>query len=142
MEESVTPAAPPLSAFAKPFLGKWVGTFAFPDRPSCAFAAEFTQHPDAPAKLFAYSRRDCSTSAQALFFEKKLNDSNAREIRPESAVSSGDLAPGPLRFHIDQNIGSGCPMTDLMVTPFGSTALNAEFHEECGKGDVILQRSR
>jgi hypothetical protein len=127
---------------AKSFLGKWSGIVIPSNRDKCYFTAEINQHPEAPNKLFAYSRLDCSANIAMLYLQNRPSDPAAKKFLPESTISSADLKDGPIRFDIISNIGSGCPVGTLTFTPFGSSALSAEFEDECGHGDLILQRAR
>jgi hypothetical protein len=78
----------------------------------------------------------------AFIIKQKFGDKMARRYTPESTVLSADLAANPLQFQVDQNIGSGCAVKSITVTPFGTSELSVAFEDECGKGDAILTRSR
>jgi hypothetical protein len=135
------PSQQPLGP-AAPYLGKWSGVVSPENRFTCTLAVEFTQHPETPNKLFSYSRLDCPTALPPFVIKQKLGEQMARRYTPEATVASGDFTQTPIHFQIDQNIGTGCAMKSITVTPFGSTSLSFAFEDECGKGDLILTRSR
>ncbi len=68
---------------------------------------------------------------------------------PTSAILTGSVEAGSIRFHVDQNIGvaetpGACNMTGLTVTPFGTGQIAAQWQQEapCGPGEMVLQRDR
>jgi hypothetical protein len=127
---------------AAPYLGKWSGNVSPENRFTCSLSVEFTQHPETPNKLFSYSRLECPTALPVFVIKQKLGEQMARRYTPEATVASGDFGQTPIHFQIDQNIGTGCAMKNITVTPFGSATLSFAFEDECGKGDLILTRSR
>ncbi len=63
---------------------------------------------------------------------------------PTSAIFSGAIADGSIRFQSDKNIdgaGTGCVMRTLNATPFGARQITAEWKDDpCHGGQMILQR--
>jgi hypothetical protein len=63
---------------------------------------------------------------------------------PDSAILSGKVENGSIRFHVDRTIGkdiNGCAIASLTLTPFGPNQLAAEWQDggTCHGGHVILR---
>jgi hypothetical protein len=65
---------------------------------------------------------------------------------PESAILSGTVDNGSIRFTVDKTIGTsshGCAASSFTLTPFGNSQLAAEWQEAtCQGGHAILQKVR
>ena len=66
----------------------------------------------------------------------------ASRLNPVSAVLSGQMEKGAVRFKVDKTIGAGaCVMTALTLTPFGKDEIGVEWLDgSCGGGQMILKK--
>jgi hypothetical protein len=67
-------------------------------------------------------------------------------LTPQTAILSGGIEKGSIKFHVDNVIdsgGTGCTPTSFTLTPFGTIQLVAEWQEQgCPGGHVLLQKTR
>jgi hypothetical protein len=67
-------------------------------------------------------------------------------MNPDAAILTGAVEKGAIHFHADKTIGTdinGCAVTDLTITPFGASAVAAEWQEgTCQGGNLLMTRQR
>ena len=138
-ESQSTPVAPPMPNIS----GIWVGRGVTKGRGLCSLRLELKQND--PINYSAYSTFSCM-AIDSLTNPKDVNmmTNYLKNMDPDSAILTGTVGKGAIRFHADKTIGadnSGCAISDLIVTPFGASQVAAEWQEgTCPGGDVMMQR--
>lgn len=68
------------------------------------------------------------------------------QMNPDAAILTGTVEKGAIQFRADKTIGTdvnGCAVTDITITPFGASAVAAEWREgACQGGNLLMQRQR
>ena len=135
-------APPPVSSG---LAGIWQGRTAITGRGICTLRIELHENP--PEHFTGYSSLACANFAP-LMSEQDRNPAAAtlNRMSPASAVLSGAMENGSIRFHVDKTIGTnsnGCAATSFALTPFGANQLAAEWQEgTCQGGNIILQKAK
>jgi hypothetical protein len=140
--------ARPAGAPASPanLSGIWQGKTAITGRGLCTLRIEI--RPTDPTHFAGYSTLTCENLAPLMTPQERGNIAAAvlNQMNPASAILSGTVEKGSIRFHVDKTIGTngnGCAATNFTLTPFGATQLAAEWQEAtCQGGSVVLQRAR
>jgi hypothetical protein len=125
--------------------GVWEGRGRVPGpRGLCDLRLELKQ--SEPGHYSGYSRFSC-ISMDPLTNPKDINAATniVNHLNPEAAIMTGIVEKGGIHFKTDKAIGtdiSGCSVSELTVTPFGASALAAEWLEgECSGGNLMMQRA-
>jgi hypothetical protein len=125
--------------------GVWEGRGRVPGpRGLCDLRLELKQNE--PGHYSGYSRFSC-ISMEPLTNPKDINAATniVNHLNPEAAILTGTVEKGGIHLKTDKAIGtdiSGCAVTELTVTPFGATALAAEWLEgTCPGGNLMMQRA-
>jgi hypothetical protein len=98
-----------------------------------------------PAHYSGYSSFSCMNNA-AIASPKDANviANLLNHINPDAAILTGTVEAGAIHLHANKNIGTdinGCGVTDLTVTPFGASAVAAEWQEgKCAGGNLLMER--
>jgi hypothetical protein len=127
---------PPPPALTK-MTGYWLGRGYLSRRGMCTIHLEIRRAPD--NHFAAYSTLVCIPMGRIIY-------SGMRPIvpTPTSAILSGTIADGSIRFRSEKNIdgaGTGCVMKMLNATPFGARQITAEWKDDpCHGGQMILAR--
>jgi hypothetical protein len=65
-------------------------------------------------------------------------------MNPDAAILTGTVEKGEIHFKADKTIGTdinNCAVTELTITPFGASAVAAEWQEgSCTGGSLMMQR--
>lgn len=132
----------------KKVLGHWLGrAFLPPSRGLCTFEVELKPADD-PAVIAGYSTLACAPNAAQLT-DGKLDPTRMMAVQaglnPVSAILSGKTEGKSITFTVDKVIGAeiataNCPPSSLVLTPFATGQIAAEFKDSCGGGQMILQR--
>ena len=134
---SPVPVDPPLVNLS----GVWEAHGQVPSRGMCDLRLELKQND--PAHYSGFSRFSCISLA----IPKNANViANMLPLGPDAAILTGAVEKGAIHFHADKTIGTdinGCAVTDLTVTPFGASAVAAEWQEgACAGGNLLMTRER
>jgi hypothetical protein len=138
-----TPSASPIPV-DPPFVnlsGVWEAHGQVPSRGVCDLRLELKQND--PAHYSGFSRFSCISLAPP----KEFNAATMLpHTNPDAAILTGAVEKGAIHFHADKTIGTdinGCAITDLTVTPFGASAVAAEWQEgTCAGGNLLMTRER
>lgn len=138
-----TPAVAPVPV-DPPFVnlsGVWEAHGQVPSRGMCDLRLEVKQND--PAHYSGFSRFSCISLA----IPKSANTiANMLPLGPDAAILTGEVEKGAIHFHADKTIGTdvnGCAVTALTVTPFGASAVAAEWQEgTCAGGNLLMTRQR
>jgi hypothetical protein len=140
------PGAPDTAHQVAPALsGNWRGRTAIPGRGICTLSIELYENE--PARFSAFSNLGCSNYAPLMPAQER-NPAAAvlNRLSPATAVLSGRMENGSIRFHVDKTLAAnsnGCFATAFTLTPFGTNQLAAEWQEAgCQGGHMILQKGR
>jgi hypothetical protein len=131
------PVDPPLVNLS----GVWEAHGQVPSRGMCDLRLELKQSD--PAHYSAFSRFSCIS----LVPPKEVNAATMLpHMNPDAAILTGAVEKGSIHFHADKTIGTdinGCAVTELTVTPFGASAVAAEWQEgTCQGGNLLMTRQR
>ena len=136
-----TQADPPLENMS----GVWQGHGRVPGgRGVCDLRVELRQ--GETGKYSGYSRFSCLNN-EALTNPKDTDmmKNFLNHMNPDSAVLSGMVEKGAIRFHVEKTIGTdinGCAVSEFTVTPFGTNLVAAEWKEgTCTGGSLMLQKA-
>jgi hypothetical protein len=140
-ENPAAPTDPPLANLS----GVWEGRGRVPGgRGLCDLRLELKQSD--PAHYSGYSRFSCM-SVEALTNPKDVNvmANMVDHLNPDAAILTGAAEKGAIHFRADKTIGTdinGCTVTELTITPFGTSAVAAEWKEgTCQGGNLMMQRA-
>jgi hypothetical protein len=135
-----SPAEPPLPNLS----GVWESHGQVPGgRGMCDLRLELKQND--PSHYSAFSRFSCLNN-EAIVHPKDANVLNniLTHTNPDAAILTGAVEKGSIHFHADKTIGTdinGCAVTEFTVTPFGASAVAAEWLEgTCQGGSLLMQR--
>jgi hypothetical protein len=124
--------------------GIWVGRTTVGGRGICNLRFELKE--TGPGLFAGYSTLS-SLNPNIAMYRTSDNPLNMflDDANPDSAVLSGKLEKGSIRFHVDRTIGkdlNGCAVASMTLTPFGSMQLAAEWQDggSCQGGHVLLRK--
>ena len=123
--------------------GVWEGHAPVPAR-VCNLRLELTQKE--PGQFTGYSRFNCMP-IESITNPKDVNivSNYLNNLKGEAAILTGTVEKGAIHFHADKNIGTdsqGCAISELIITPFGTGAVAAEWKEgTCQGGNMMMQRA-
>jgi hypothetical protein len=127
-------------------LGNWVGQGIIAPRGLCTMKLELRQEQGWQDRYVGYSSLTCF-NLQAMIPKKGSSYQDAMAVaasrlNPVSAVISGEMEKGAIRFNVDKTIGAGaCVMTALTLTPFGKDEIGVEWLDgSCRGGQMMLKK--
>jgi hypothetical protein len=127
-------------------LGNWIGQGIIASRGLCTTKLELRQELSTRDRYVGYSSLTCF-NLQAMMPKKGSSYQDAMAVaasrlNPVSAVISGEMVKGAIRFKVDKTIGAGaCVMTALTLTPFGKDEVGVEWLDgACGGGQMMLKK--
>jgi len=124
--------------------GVWGSHGQVPGRGMCDLRLELKQND--PVHYSGFSRFSCLNN-EVLLHPKDANALTNILINtnPDAAILSGAVEKGSIRLHADKTIGAdinGCAVSEFTVTPFGASAVAAEWQEGSCKGGSLLMERR
>lgn len=152
----VAPPPPPPSpevVAAGKYGGIWGGDALMPDQNRCGIRLEIRLSDDVPKKLKGYESKTC-IPVQPLAGGRGARGNVPtliRETSPVSAVMTGTLVDGGIRFTVDQIIGTpydGCTLIGMTLTDFGQGQAQAQWQSQsspqapCPDNRMLLTKAR
>jgi hypothetical protein len=127
-------------------LGNWIGQGIIAQRGLCTMKIELRQEQGWQDRYVGYSSLTCFNLGSMI--PKKGSSYQdamavaASRLNPVSAVLSGKMERGAIRFNVDKTIGAGaCVMTVATLTPFGKDEIGVEWRDgSCGGGEMMLKK--
>jgi hypothetical protein len=127
-------------------LGIWQGVGPLPGRDVCNLKLEMRRKTDEPSRISGFPVLVCAPILPGFVRRGKSSENfTLPELSPVSAVLSGIPQNGSIQFSVDKVIGttgSGCALTSLTVTPFGTDQIAAQWQEgTCQGGRILLRKT-
>ena len=132
----------------KKLLGVWQGKAVLEPRGICDLRLEIKAKEDDGFSGFSTFSCIAVRHAQSLYYANPLSLQGkiAEVMRQDSAILTGKSDGNSIHFALAQAIGaniSGCAVTSLTTTPFGTNHLAVEWKDgKCPDASVLLQKVR
>jgi hypothetical protein len=131
---------PPVAPFRE-LIGLYAGRTALPSRGLCNLRFELRDNRAQAGAFFGYSTLVCMPLVQKRWQQNMYTA--AIGPRPTSAILSGEVENGGIRFRVDDTISvaEGCKPTAFVIKPFGTNQIAASWVDSCKGGSMMLTRA-
>lgn len=126
-------------------LGTWQGIGPLPGNQMCTLKIEIRTNSQVPGSFSGFPVLICAPFMPG-FVRRGAAAQNTVLVPPSpvSAVLTGTAKDGSIEFTVEKTIGttvSGCALTKLTITPFGTDQIAAQWAEgTCEGGQILLRR--
>ena len=128
-----------------PYFGEWQGHSALPQHRLCTMHFELRGSNVVERPYAGYSTLTC-TPVWPFDPPHRRTDAAYRLLAaqsPMSAILTGGVQNGSVKFHVDKTLNKNCPMTALTLMPFGTKQIAVQWDDElCGGGYMVLSKLR